>query len=78
MYMYVYGNCLFQLFYLKESGVNGESLRQQFRDICISAAVDSQPTVLVISSSINIRSQDWEHVYKLMNEGRAKINCSGI
>lgn len=62
----------FQLFYLKESGVNTESLRQQFRDICISAAVDGQPTVLVVSSSINISTQDWEDVYKLMNEGTAK------
>ena len=63
---------LFQLFCLTESGVNTESLRQQFRDICISAAVDGQPTVLVIGSSINISTQDWEDVYKLMNEGMAK------
>lgn len=63
---------IFQLFHLKESGLSNESLRQQFRDICISAAVDGQPTVLVISSSIDIRRQEWEDVYKLMNEGAAK------
>lgn len=69
-----------QLFYLKESGPsNKESLRQQLRDICISAAVDGQPTVLVISSSVDIKRQDWEDVYKLMNEGTENewtiLNC---
>ena len=62
--------CLtFQLFYLRESGHYG-SVRQQLREICISAAVDGKPTVLVITNSIDIRSQDWEDIYKLMNEGR--------
>lgn len=58
--------------------VSNESLRQQLRDICISAAVDGQPTVLVVSSSVNIRRQDWEDVYKLMNEGTAAIKKLSI
>lgn len=52
--------------------MNSESLRQQFRDICISAAVDGHPTVLIISSSTDLGRQQWEDVYKLMNEGKTK------
>ena len=72
---------ILQLFYLKDSrrGLsNNESLRQQLRDICISAAVDGKPTVLVITSSIDIRRQDWEDIYKLMNEGTAKKHNYGL
>ena len=63
---------LLKLFYLNErrSGLSiSESLRQQLRDVCMSAAVDGKHTVLVISSSIDIGRQDWEDIYKLMNEG---------
>ena len=61
-----------KVFFLGEGGYGVsmlESLRRQLRDVCISAAVDGKPTVLVIGSSVDIGRQEWEDIYKLMIGG---------
>ena len=49
---------------------NDGGLREQLRDVCMSAAIDGRLTVLMVNSSIDIRRQDWEDIYKIMNRGK--------
>lgn len=71
--------CVQKLYFLKECGCglsSSDSLRQQLRSICISAAVDGNPTALVINTSVDIRRQDWENIYQLMNDGKCTHTSS--
>lgn len=56
---------LFELNYTPEH----ESTNQTLRSVCISAAVDSAHTVLLIRSKDNLGTEGWEKVCQIMEEG---------
>ena len=54
---------------LFELGMNSDNVKQLLRDVCISAALESRHTVLLVSNSNTLQSGDWENICKLMNDG---------
>ncbi len=46
-----------------------EVLLSTLRSVCVSAAVDCQPTVLVVSNTDTFTPHDWEKVQLLMENG---------
>ena len=60
---------LFELGYNSENGPSHESVQTTLKNVCISAAVDSTHTVLLITSKDNLGTQAWENVCQIMEEG---------
>ena len=50
-----------------------ERLDAMLRDVCVSAAVDSQPTVLLATSTDTLGAQGWEKIRLIMETG---VYCS--
>lgn len=71
MYLWEYTVSV-QLFEMS-SGLNerrvGEVLQATLKNVCVSAAMDSQPTVLLVNNTDKLGVQEWEKIRLLMENG---------
>ena len=60
---------LFEVVSGSDETLTAERLDVVLRDVCVSAAVDSQPTVLLATSTDTLGTQGWEKIRLIMETG---------
>jgi adenylate kinase len=54
---------------LHSSTEGGPNLQESLREACISAAMESQHTVVVVSNHSHFSFQEWDNLVTVMGEG---------